>query len=174
MRGTIWITGISASGKTTIGKMFVAALAARGHDNIEHLDGDEVRTRIGGHYDHSLEDREKVLKIIVRLAKDLTQNGQLVVVSTISHKKSMRKFARSEIHRFIEVFLDCPSVVCEGRDVKGRYKKAREKKTVLFVGVNTDYEKSDYPDLVLKTGEEIPEDSVNRLLDFTLNCNNLK
>ena len=116
---TIWITGITASGKTTLGRALFLFLVEKGVNPVEFLDGDEIRKSLNKNYGHSLEDREIILKKIVEIVKDKNKKGITMIVSTVSHKKEMRNYARSQIPQFIEVHLECPAKVCADRDYKG-------------------------------------------------------
>ena len=149
--GTIWITGITASGKTTLGQSLYERLVEKGVSPLEFLDGDELRKRLGKTYGHSMEDRQIVLKKIVKLAKGKNKRGITVIVSTVSHKKAMREYARSQISQFMEVYLDCSPKACADRDHKGLYEFAHTVKYDLFPGITEPYEPSDAPHLTLNT-----------------------
>ncbi|RKZ51202.1 MAG: adenylyl-sulfate kinase [Candidatus Parabeggiatoa sp. nov. 3] len=166
--GTIWITGITASGKTTLGSRLYSDLLDLGCRNLEFLDGDELRKRIGSKYGHSLEDRFNVLEQIVALAKKLSGEGKIIIVSTVSHKRAMREFARKELKNFIEVYLECRPEICAKRDYKGVYEKAKRGEGELFVGVTEDYELSDAPDLLIHTSNKTPEKCSKELLNYVL------
>ena len=150
--GTIWITGITASGKTTLGKKLHEYLLENGIKNVEFLDGDELRNRLTVKYGHSIEDRFMVVKEIVEVAKKSIMNGNIVIVSTISHKIEMRDYARSQIPHFMEVYLKCEPEICADRDYKGQYKIAKNGDYELFVGVTEPYEESHKPDFIIETG----------------------
>ena len=149
--GTIWITGITASGKTTLGQSLFKFLFEKGIHPLEILDGDELRKCLDKTYGHSLEDRQIVLEKIVEIANEKNKNGITVIVSTVSHKKTMREYARSQISNFMEVYLDCAPETCEGRDYKGLYQLAKSGEYNLFPGVTEAYELSNSPELTLKT-----------------------
>ena len=149
--GTIWITGITASGKTTLGQSLFECLVENGVHPLEILDGDELRKCLDKRYGHSLEDRQIVLEKIVEMAKEKNKKGITIIVSTVSHKKAMREFARSQISNFMEVYLDCDPETCEVRDYKGLYKLAKSGEYNLFPGVTEAYELSNSPELTLKT-----------------------
>lgn len=168
MSFTIWITGITASGKTTLGKDLYQNLFQKGFINIEFLDGDELRKRIGGNHGHSLRDRYAVLKKIVKLAKELNQENKIVIVSTISHKVEMRKYARRELENFIEIYLSCHPDVCARRDYKGLYKKAKQGELDLFVGVTEPYEESEKPELIVHTDKFSREECFHMILNMVV------
>lgn len=148
--GTIWITGLAASGKTTLSTKLGDALLAAGHP-CTVLDGETLRERMGRTYGHSLQDRFAVLKRIVKLAIEERDKGFIPVVATISHKQEMRAFARQSLGRMLEVYLDCGALVCAGRDHKGHYQRAYAGEYDCFVGVTEPYEVWDKADLVIDT-----------------------
>lgn len=148
--GTIWISGITASGKSTLGEILTQKLAEAGINNLEFLDGDKLRTRLDRVYGHSLEERFKVLNKIIQIARQFNEYGKIVIVATVSHKKIMRATARKEIERFMEVNLKCPVEVCIERDYKGIYDKANSLGEYV-AGITEPYEMSDNPELILDT-----------------------
>ena len=137
---TIWITGITASGKTTLGQSLFEFLIEKGVNRLEFLDGDEIRKSLNKNYGHSLEDRQIILKKIVEIVKDKNKKGITTIVSTVSHKKAMREFARSQISQFMEVHLDCAPETCVDRDYKGLYQLAKLGEYDVFPGVTEAYE----------------------------------
>ena len=167
--GTIWITGIPASGKTTLGKCLYEALLSRGISNVEWLDGEEVRKRLKDLYGFSTDDRTEVARYVIKLVREYNAEGKVVVVSTISHRIETRSWIRSEIDRFMEVYLKCPAGVCAARDYKDNYRKAFSGEYSNFPGVSEPYEESN-PELVLDTaGSSVSECSellVARALEF--------
>jgi len=151
--GAVWITGISASGKTTTGKNLCDKLQDNGFENVEILDGEELRKHLDRQYGFTVEERFAVAENIVRVALDKIESGNLVIVYTITHKLSMRKMARDQIDSFMEVYLQCPVEVCAERDYKGNYKQALSGKLDNFVGVTEQYEVSPNTELVLNTNQ---------------------
>ncbi len=171
--GTIWITGISASGKTTLGQKLTDDLIQAGFHNIEFLDGDVLRTKFDRIYGHSVEERFAVLENIVRIAKVCNDKGNIAVVSTISHKRQMRRIACKALVPFMEVYLKCSVETCAGRDYKGNYKKAFAGELDTFIGVTEPYEFSENPSLIIDTeNQSISECSsilFKHALDFLRN-----
>lgn len=143
---TIWLTGLSGVGKTTLGKMLAKEL------NAELLDGDEIRALFYPELGFSMEDRRKNILRIAHIANILNRNGANVVVAAISPDKSVREEAKRMIKSFIEIFLDASIDVLQIRDTKGLYKKADNGELLNLTGVNQIYEKPDNPDLRLDTG----------------------
>lgn len=165
--GTIWFTGITGAGKTTLGKYLYGAITKEGYD-ADFFDGEELRKKLDRKYGHSLEDRFEVAKKIIDIASKCNQEGKIAIVSTVSHKKKMRDMARQRINYFMEVYLSCPVNVCKNRDYKGLYEKALKNKNELFPGVTEPYEVSENPELVLDTATESIEQCGEILLEKVL------
>ena len=162
---TLWFTGLSGAGKTTIAEIVEKELRAR-HGKIEVLDGDIVRTNLSKGLGFSRDDRDTNILRIGFVADLLTRNGVGVIVSAISPFKEIRDQVRRNIGEdFIEIFVDAPLEVCAERDVKGLYKKAFAGEIEQFTGVSDPYEPPVAPDLVLKTDEETPEESARKVLE---------
>jgi adenylylsulfate kinase len=161
---TLWFTGLSGSGKTTISEIVERELRERERP-VEVLDGDIVRTNLSKGLSFSRDDRNINVLRIGFVANLLTRNGVGVVVSAISPYKEARDQVRRRIVDFVEVFVDAPLEVCADRDVKGLYKKAFAGEIEQFTGVSDPYEPPNAPDLVLKTDEESPEESAQRVIE---------
>jgi len=166
--GTIWITGLSASGKTTLGEHLRYNLQKKGIENVKLLDGEELRKKFDRKYGHSLSERHAVLLKIVRIARDYNEKGHISIVCTISHKRTMREIARKQMRNFMEVYLDCPVEVCAARDYKGNYRRAIENKSECFPGISEPYEESENPELVLDSASKSINECVVILLDRVL------
>jgi adenylylsulfate kinase len=160
---TLWFTGLSGAGKTTIAEIVEHELRERGR-RVEVLDGDIVRTNLSKGLGFSREDRNINVLRIGFVANLLTRNGVAVIVSAISPYKEARDQVRRRIIDFVEVYVDAPLEVCAERDVKGLYKKAFAGEIEQFTGVSDPYEPPAAPDLHLKTDEETPEDSARRVI----------
>ena len=161
---TLWFTGLSGAGKTTIAEIVERELRERGR-HVEVLDGDIVRTNLSKGLSFSREDRNVNVLRIGFVANLLTRNGVGVIVSAISPYKEARDQVRRRIIDFVEVFVDCPLEVCAERDVKGLYKKAFSGEIKEFTGVSDPYEAPAAPELTIKTNEEDPKESAQRVLD---------
>jgi adenylylsulfate kinase-like enzyme len=166
--GTIWITGLSASGKTSVGRGLASRLQADAYADLVLLDGDEFRARLQRKYGHSLQDRVAVLNQLVEAARTENVNGRAVIVTTISHKRAMREHARRRIGHFMEVYLDCPVEVCSSRDPHGFYRRAFAGEYTCFPGVTEPYERSANTELVLDTAASSIDTAVQRLLPEAL------
>jgi adenylylsulfate kinase len=161
---TLWFTGLSGAGKTTVAEIVEKQLRER-LGVVEVLDGDIVRTNLSKGLGFSREDRDINVLRIGFVANLLTRNGVGVIVSAISPFKQSREQVRREIgDDFIEIFVDAPLEVCAERDVKGLYKKAYSGEIPQFTGVSDPYEVPTAPELTLKTNEEEPEDSARRVI----------
>jgi adenylylsulfate kinase len=161
---TLWFTGLSGAGKTTIAEIVERELRQR-FGKVEVLDGDIVRTNLSKGLTFSKEDRDINVLRIGFVAELLTRNGVGVIVSAISPFKEARDQVRRSIGEdFIEVFVDAPIEVCAERDVKGLYKKAFAGEIPQFTGVSDPYEPPAVPELHIKTDEEEPHESARRVV----------
>ena len=162
--GTVWFSGLHCSGKTTIANKLAEKLREEGLQLVI-LDGDEIRKGISSDLDYTLEDRNMHIKRVADICEIISKNGILNIACVASPTKKIRDYARERIPDFLEVFVDCPIEVCEKRDVKGHYNKARNKEPGFenFLGVGIKYEAPENPDLILKTNEESVEQSVETL-----------
>jgi adenylylsulfate kinase len=161
---TLWFTGLSGAGKTTISEIVEKELRER-FGKVEVLDGDIVRTNLSKGLGFSREDRDTNILRIGFVADLLTRNGVGVIVSAISPFKEARDHVRRSIGEdFIEVYVDAPLEVCAERDVKGLYKKALAGEIPQFTGVSDPYEPPAGPELHIKTNEEEPHESARRVI----------
>lgn len=162
---TIWFTGLSGAGKTTIAQALEQALLAR-QIKVERLDGDTVREGLTRDLGFNKEDRDKNIERVTFVAKLLSRNGVGVVASFISPYREARDKARQETTNFIEVFVDAPLQTCIERDVKGLYAKALAGEIKQFTGIDDPYESPLNPELVLHTDQETIEESLNKILAY--------
>ena len=163
---TLWFTGLSGSGKTTISEIVEHELRTRVR-KVEVLDGDIVRTNLSKGLGFSREDRDTNVLRIGFVADLLTRNGVGVIVSAISPFKEVRDQVRRNIEGdFLEVFVDAPLEVCAERDVKGLYEKAFSGEIPQFTGVSDPYEAPAAPELHIKTDEEEPGESAARVIGY--------
>ena len=160
---TLWFTGLPCSGKTTVADLVAEELRKRGH-RVERLDGDVVRKGLTRDLGFSKEDRDKNIERVTFVAKLLSRNGVATIVSFVSPYREAREKARKETTNFVEVYVKCPVEVCEQRDVKGMYKKARRGEIKDFTGVQDPYEEPLNPEIVLETDKETPEESAAKVL----------
>jgi len=160
---TVWFTGLSGSGKTTIALLVEERLRRRGF-KVQRLDGDIVRQDLTADLGFSREDRNKNIARVAFVADLLTRNGVICLASFISPYREARERARQRIGAFVEVFLDCPVEVCIKRDVKGLYKRALAGEIKQFTGISDPYEPPTEPELILRTDLESPEESANKVI----------
>jgi len=159
----IWLTGLSSAGKTTLGKDLLERLRARGK-NVEMLDGDVIRHQICKDLGFSRNDRDENVRRIAFVADLLARNGIIVIVSAISPYRATRDEVRRRTTNFIEVYVNAPLEVCELRDVKGLYKKARAGEIREFSGIDDVYEPPLQPEVECRTDLESVEESVQKIL----------
>ena len=161
---TIWFTGLSGAGKTTVAILIDKLLQEKGY-KVERLDGDIIRTNLTKGLGFSKEDRDENIRRIGFVAHLLTRNNVFVLVSAISPYAELRDFNRQRIGNFVEVFVNAPLEVCEERDVKGLYAKARAGEIKNFTGIDDPYEEPESAEIVLKTDLETVEESAQIIMD---------
>jgi adenylylsulfate kinase len=160
---TLWFTGLPCSGKSAVADRLALILKNGGYAS-ERLDGDIVRQGLNRDLGFSIADRDENIRRVAFVAKLLTRNGVFVLASFISPTREMRDHARKEIGSFLEIYVDCPLDVCIRRDVKGMYKKAIAGEIEGFTGISDPYEVPEAPELILETGKETLEESVQKVL----------
>jgi adenylylsulfate kinase len=162
---TVWFTGLSGSGKSTIAEMLYHEFQARGL-RTEILDGDVVRQNLSKGLGFSKEDRDTNIRRIGFVANLLTRNGVATICCPISPYKAIRDEVRAEIGDFVEVYVHATlEELANNRDPKGLYKKAMAGEITGFTGVDDPYEPPENPELVLDTMEEEPDESLQKMLD---------
>jgi 3',5'-nucleoside bisphosphate phosphatase len=160
----VWLTGLSGSGKSTIGRLAAGQLRDLGH-RVEVLDGDDVRQNLSADLGFSREDRDENVNRLAWVSDLLSRNGVIVFVAAVSPFRKPRETARSRMGpRFLEVYVRATVEECERRDVKGLYQRARSGEIEAFTGVSDPYEEPSEPELLLDTETETPEDSAARLV----------
>jgi adenylyl-sulfate kinase len=160
---TLWLTGLPCSGKTTLGQALVARLLAAGR-NAELLDGDVLRRDRWKDLGFTQRDREENVRRIGRLAEEQASQGIVAVVSAVSPYRAIRDEVRRGSSRFVEVYVNAPLAVCERRDVKGMYRRARLGELKGFTGIDDPYEPPVAPEVECRTDLETIEESVEKIL----------
>ncbi len=160
---TVWFTGLPCAGKTSISRGVEEKLKSRGLP-VERLDGDVVRESLSKDLGFSAQDRDQNIERVTFVSKLLTRNGVIVLCAFISPYKRHREYARKEIGNFIEVFVNTPLEVCEKRDIKGLYAKARGGKIPNFTGISDPYEEPENPEIEVKTANSSIEQSVDYVI----------
>jgi len=161
---TIWFTGLSGAGKTTLSHSVHEALRDLGILNVEILDGDVVRTHLGKGLGFSKADRDTNIRRIGWVCHLLTKHGVPNMAAAISPYRDLRDEVRKMIGRFVEVYVKCPVEVCESRDAKGLYKRARLGEITLFTGIDDPYEEPIDPEVVVKTDKETIKESTDMIM----------
>jgi adenylyl-sulfate kinase len=165
---TLWFTGLSGSGKTTIAHLVGPELERRGHI-VEYLDGDTARTHLSKGLGFSKEDRDTNIERIGWVASRLTRHGAAVLAAAISPYEATRQRAREFVEPFgpfIEVFVEVSLEEAVRRDTKGLYEKAMKGELQNFTGVNDPYERPSSPDITIDSDLESAEASAERILEF--------
>lgn len=162
---TVWFTGLSGAGKTTISHALAEQMQGEGY-KLEILDGDIVRQNLTKGLGFSKEDRDENIRRIGFVSQLLTRNGVIVFVSAISPYREIRDEVRGKIGDFVEIFVNAPLEVCEDRDVKGLYKKARAGEIPVFTGVSDPYEAPLTPEVECRTDLETLEESMAKVKTF--------
>ncbi len=165
LQSTIWLTGLPCAGKTTISKRLIEELNNKTYSAVS-LDGDDIRTTLNADLGFSSEDRKENLRRIACMSKIFNDRKNLVVASFVSPTQDLREMIKGYIgeDRFHLVYIKCPLEVCEQRDVKGMYAKARKGEIKEFTGVDAPFEEPENPDCVVNTEELDLEASVSKIL----------
>ncbi len=160
---TVWLTGLSGAGKTTISIQVSKHLIDRGY-RVECLDGDLMRQTLTKGLGFNKIDRDENIRRIGFVAHLLTRNDVIVLVSVISPYQAIRQEVRTQIGAFLEVYVSAPLAVCEQRDVKGHYQRAKAGELKNFTGVADPYEPPLNPEVICCTDMESIEESVDKVL----------
>lgn len=167
--GLIWFTGLSGSGKSTLSVQLEAILHSRGYLTYL-LDGDNMRSGLNKDLSFTDEGRVENIRRIGEVSKLFVDAGFIVLSAFISPFRADRELVKEIVgpENHIEVFVDCPLAVCEQRDTKGLYKKARAGQIRNFTGIDSPYEAPEHPDIVIHTAQQSVDDSVATLLEHVL------
>lgn len=165
----IWFTGLSGAGKSTTSEVLTTHLLEHGRQ-VTVLDGDVVRTHLSRGLGFSKDDRDLNVRRIGFVAGELVRHGGCVIAAAVSPYRATRNDVRAMVGRenFVEVFVDTPLEVCEDRDVKGMYAKARRGEIKNFTGIDDPYERPEDPEIVLETVEHSPEENARRVLEYLI------
>ncbi|MGM0405075.1 MAG: adenylyl-sulfate kinase [Thermoplasmatota archaeon] len=163
---TLWFTGLSGSGKSAVADRVANRLEEEHGHLVERLDGDIVRQHLTKDLGFTKEDRDTNIERVSFVAKLLSRNGISVLASFISPYIARRNKTRDMVTNFIEVHVHCPVSVCEERDVKGLYKKARKGEIDNFTGISDPYEEPENPEIKLNTHKETVDESVQNVIDY--------
>lgn len=159
---TLWFTGLSGAGKSTIAGLVEKRLREAGA-KVEVLDGDAVRENLSKGLGFSKEDRDTNIRRIGFVCELLSRNGVIAIVAAISPYRAVREELRSGIPSFVEIYVECPLEVVAERDVKGLYKKAIAGHIGQFTGVSDPYEPPLHPEVVVHSAGETPDQSAEKV-----------
>jgi adenylylsulfate kinase len=161
----LWFTGLSGSGKSTAAER-VFALLTKDKIPVELLDGDEIRENLTRDLGFTKEDRDENIRRIGFIASLLAKHDVIAITACISPYQKMRDHVRSISYNFIEIHVAAPLEVCEKRDVKGLYKKARRGEIPIFTGISDPYESPKNPEIILETHKESIEESAQKVITY--------
>ena len=165
----VWLTGLSGSGKTSTADALEIKLHALGYKTYT-LDGDNVRQGLNNDLGFTDADRVENIRRVAEMAKPLVDAGLVVITAFTSPFTSEREYARQILadNEFIEVFVDATIEVCEARDPKGLYKKARSGQLKNFTGIDSEYQKPQNPEIVLESSKKSPEELADLVLEYLI------
>ena len=163
----LWLTGLSGSGKSAIATTLEKLLFKEGYF-AQVLDGDNIRSGINNNLGFTLADRKENIRRIAEVSKLYLGSGIIAINAFVSPTKAIRSLAKDIIGTddFVEIFIDTPLAVCESRDVKGLYQKARRGEINNFTGIDSPYEAPEQPALIIKTEDQTVLESSQEILDF--------
>ncbi|MCB9282496.1 MAG: adenylyl-sulfate kinase [Lewinellaceae bacterium] len=165
----IWLTGLSGSGKSTLALRLERLLFEEGYF-AQVLDGDNIRSGINNNLSFSIEDRQENIRRIAEISRLYLHSGLITINCFISPTRAIREYARQIIgpEDFLEIYINAPLDVCESRDVKGLYQKARNGEIKEFTGIDSPYEAPEKPDLEIRTDQLSVQDATGVLFKFLL------
>jgi adenylylsulfate kinase len=161
----VWITGLPASGKSTVANELAHQMREAGHEPVV-LESDALRKLFSSASTYDERDREYFYGALALIGHVLTDRGIQVIFDATANRRSYRDQARQQIPRFVEVFVDSPLEVCIQRDPKGIYRKAREGQATHVPGLQVPYEPPRHPDIVVRGDRDEPVESARRIMDL--------
>lgn len=159
----VWITGLPASGKSTIAAKLVRQLLNRGVD-VALLESDELRKILTPHPRYDPDERDMFYRQMIYIGVLLTQHGIAVIFDATANRRVYRDWARQQIPKFVEAYVDCPLATCIARDPKGIYRRASEGKAETVPGLQAAYEAPEKPEIILHGDRDAPEDEARRVV----------
>jgi adenylylsulfate kinase len=161
----VWFTGLSGAGKTTICQRVAAELQTQGQ-KVQCLDGDTLRQTLTADLGFSPIDRAENIRRIGNIAQQMTLEGAIVLVAAIAPYRQMRSALRAQIEAFVEVYVNAPLAICEQRDPKGLYRRARAGEIEQFTGIDDPYEPPLNPEITCYTDRESIAQSAQKVIDY--------
>lgn len=159
----VWITGLPASGKSTVAAKLRAQLNARGVD-VAVLESDELRKILTPNPQYDSKERDTFYRQMVYVGVLLTKHGVSVIFDATANRRLYREWARQQIPKFVEVYVECPLVTCMARDPKGIYRRGHEGAAQAVPGLQAAYEAPENPEIVLHGDQEAPDDAARRVI----------
>lgn len=159
----VWITGLPASGKSTLAAALSRELSNRGID-VAVLESDALRRILTPHPCYSEEERDVLYGTMAHVGRLLIEHGVPVIFDATANRRAHRDRARQHIPQFVEVYVDCPLDVCIGRDPKGIYQKARQGEATTVPGIQSTYEPPENPEVIVRGDQEAPEVAARRIV----------
>ena len=167
---TVWFTGLSDAGKSTLSHMLSQRLLERGL-KAQLLDGGVIRATLNKHLEFTKEDRDTNVRCIGSMCEALSKNGTVAIAAAVSPYRATRDELRAKIENLVEVYVKCPLEVLMERDKKGLYQKALKGEIKNLAGLDDPYEEPLKPEVIVETHKETPEESIQKILK-TLECLN--
>ena len=159
----VWLTGLPASGKSTVAAALAQQLTAR-NTSTQILDSDELRRVLTPHPTYTAEERDWFYRVIVYIARLLTSNGTNVILAATANRRSHRDWAREAIPHVLEVYVACPLEVCQARDPKGLYRSAAHGQVANLPGLQDPYEPPLHPDVIVHTDRSSPTEAAGQIV----------
>ncbi len=159
----IWLTGVPASGKSTIAALLANELRTNDGD-VQVLESDELREIITPNPTYGEDERERFYNVLAYMGKVLVDNGVNVIFDATANRKRYRDKAKHQIEKFFEVYVQCSADVCAERDPKGLYREARDGKITTLPGIQTGYEPPDNADVTIFSDRETPQEAVKKIM----------
>jgi adenylylsulfate kinase len=159
----VWITGLPASGKSTLARALTAQLAERGVDAAV-LESDALRQALSDHPSYDERERDAFYRVMAYIGSVLTEHSVPVIFDATANRRAYRDEARQQIPRFLEVYVECPIETCMARDPKGIYRQAREGAASSVPGLQAAYEPPQAPEILVHSGQETPEAAAARVI----------
>jgi adenylylsulfate kinase len=164
---SLWITGLPASGKSSITEALLERLRRRGIDPVV-LESDQFRKYFTPHATHSEEDRVSFYRGLVEVAAMILERGVPVILDATGNRRAYRQPARERFSKFAEVFVDCPLEICVARDPKGIYRRGLSGEATTVPGLQAEYEPPIHPEIHIRSDQDEPDEGARKIMDFLI------